>query len=129
MSASFSTYLMFDENAEEAMRYYTGLFDNSYVVQDRHYADGEHQGKLLKGVFNLGDKQFICMDSPISRDFSFSPAMSIFVEFDNPDEMSDAYRALSSDGQILMKLDTYGFSQMFAWITDRWGVSWQLNYA
>ena len=110
------------------MRYYTELFENSYVVEDSYYVNGEHQGKLLKGVFNVGNKQFVCMDSPHVQGATETQSKSIFVEFDNPEQMTNAYRALASDGKVLMQLDTYGFSQLFAWITDRWGVSWQLNY-
>ncbi len=55
------------------------------------------------------------------------PAVSIFVECENEGELEEAFRRLADGGQVLMPLDNYGFSRRFAWVADRFGVSWQLN--
>jgi uncharacterized glyoxalase superfamily protein PhnB len=53
--------------------------------------------------------------------------MSVFVDGESLAELERVFAALSEGGQVLMPLDDYGFSKRFAWTTDRFGVSWQLN--
>jgi predicted 3-demethylubiquinone-9 3-methyltransferase (glyoxalase superfamily) len=69
----------------------------------------------------------MCIDSPIKHDFSFTPAVSLFVICEDEDELVEAFNQLSSDGSVLMPLDNYDFSRKFGWLNDRYGVSWQLN--
>jgi len=51
------------------------------------------------------------------------------VEFDSQVELERVFGVLSEGGQVLMPLGNYGFSQRFGWVNDRFGVSWQLNFA
>ena len=69
------------------------------------------------------------MDSAAPHAFTFTPAMSLFVECESEEEIRRLYSALSNAGQVLMPLDDYGFSKQFGWVNDRFGVSWQLNLA
>ncbi len=55
--------------------------------------------------------------------------MSLFVDCDTADELRRVTSALSEGGEVLMPLGDYGFSREFAWVSDRFGVSWQLNLA
>lgn len=93
----------------------------------RTTVQGENQGKLLRGIFVLGEWEFICIDTPVQHDFGFTPAMSIIVDCESGEEIERVYSALETGGQVLMPLDDYGFSQRFGWVNDRFGVSWQLN--
>lgn len=127
MAGEIRMHLMFDGTAEEAMNFYVGLFPGSAVLEATHYGSGENQGKLLRGAFVLGDREFICIDTPVQHEFGFTPAMSIFVDCDSDEEIERVYSALGQGGQVLMPLDDYGFSQCFGWVSDRFGVSWQLN--
>ena len=61
--------------------------------------------------------------------FSFTPAFSLLVECTSDDEISRLCAALVDGGGALMPLGEYGFSRKFAWVNDRFGVSWQLNLA
>jgi predicted 3-demethylubiquinone-9 3-methyltransferase (glyoxalase superfamily) len=70
----------------------------------------------------------IFIDSPVKHAFSFTPAVSLFVDCTTRDELESAFSTLSSGGQVLMPLDNYGFSTRFGWCADRFGVSWQLNF-
>ena len=63
----------------------------------------------------------------MKHDFTFTPAMSLFVDCDNTEELERAFAALSEGGKVFMPLDDYGFSKRFGWCSDRFGVSWQLN--
>jgi predicted 3-demethylubiquinone-9 3-methyltransferase (glyoxalase superfamily) len=120
---------MFEGAAEEAMNLYVSLFPASKVVSIERYVKGEasKEGSVKRAVFELSGTRYQCIDSPIRHEFTFTPAMSIFVDFDDRASVERAYETLSADGQVLMPGGTYGFSQWFAWIQDRYGVSWQLN--
>ncbi len=67
------------------------------------------------------------MDSGEQHHFTFTPAMSIFVDCDREQELDEVYTGLSDGGMVLMPLQEYPFSRKFAWLNDRYGVSWQLN--
>lgn len=127
MVSQVRTHLMFEENAETAMDFYVALFDDSTVLERVHYDDGELAGRLHYARFTLAGTEYICIDSPAKHEFGFTPAMSLFVDCESADEQSRLYDALVSNGSVLMPLDDYGFSTRFAWVRDRFGVSWQLN--
>lgn len=127
MARQVRTHLMFDGSAEEAMSFYVSLLPASEIVQCIHYEDGENRGKVQQASFNLGGQEFICIDTPVKHDFSFTPATSIFVDCESGEELENLYSALSEDGHVFMPLDNHGFSQRFGWVSDRFGVSWQLN--
>ncbi len=125
-----TTLLMFEGNAEEAMELYVSLFPGSSVTNISRY-DPEKPGMkgLVKfALFNLKGTDYRCIDSPIKHNFTFTPSISIFVECETEAELDQLYDALSSGGQVLMPSGNYAFSQKFAWLADRFGVSWQLNY-
>ena len=69
----------------------------------------------------------MCIDSPIAHAFTFTPTFSLFVDCDSEAELHRIHDALVVGGATLMPLGDYGFSRRFAWISDRFGVSWQLN--
>lgn len=127
MGSRIRTHLMFDGTAEEAMNCYVELFQNSSVLGIKKYDNGDNEGKLHHGDFSLNGHEFICIDTPVKHEFTFTPAISIFVDFDNLIELERVFNALSQDGEVFMPLDNYGFSDKFGWLQDRFGVSWQLN--
>jgi predicted 3-demethylubiquinone-9 3-methyltransferase (glyoxalase superfamily) len=127
MATNIRTHLTFDGTAEAAMNFYVDLFPNSEVIKVFHYDEGESKGKIQQAFFTLGGREFICIDTPIKHDWGFTPAVSIFVDCESEEELERLYSALAADGKILMPLDNWGFSQRFGWVSDRFGVSWQLN--
>ena len=127
MATNTRTHLTFDGTAEAAMNFYVDLFPKSEVIKVFHYDEGENKGKILQAFFTLEGREFICIDPPIKHDWGFTPAVSIFVDCESEEELERLYSALAADGKILMPLDNWGFSQRFGWVSDRFGVSWQLN--
>jgi predicted 3-demethylubiquinone-9 3-methyltransferase (glyoxalase superfamily) len=123
------THLMFDGAAEEAMNFYVSLFPKSRVIEYNCYEAGDNKGKLQQGNFTIAGREFICIDTPIKHDFTFTPSGSIFVDCDSLADLEHIFSALSTNGEVLMPLDNYGFSTKFAWLTDCLGLSWQLNLA
>jgi predicted 3-demethylubiquinone-9 3-methyltransferase (glyoxalase superfamily) len=63
----------------------------------------------------------------VKHDFTFTPSFSLFVQCESDDEILRLASALLESGAALMPLGEYGFSRRFAWVNDRYGVSWQLN--
>jgi predicted 3-demethylubiquinone-9 3-methyltransferase (glyoxalase superfamily) len=130
-SQKITTFLMFEGNAEEAMTFYLSLFDDAEIVSITRYgAEGPGQGRegsVQHATFSLAGQQFMCIDSPLHHDFTFTPAVSLFVQCDDEGEIDRLYAALAEGGKAHMPLGNYGFSTKFGWVDDRFGVSWQLN--
>ncbi|HMF73510.1 MAG TPA: VOC family protein [Flavitalea sp.] len=130
MKHQITTFLTFQENnAEEAMNFYVELFDNSEIIEiRRHGKDGPaKEGTIMIARFTLNEKDFICSDSFVKHEWTFTPAISMFVECGTENELEKLYTKLSEDGKVFMKLDNYGFSRKFGWVGDKFGISWQLN--
>lgn len=124
-----STHLMFEGNASEALSLYSSVFEDFKIIKIEKYGPDETmpEGDIKLVVAGMGDQRFQFYDSPVKHDFTFTPAISIFVDFASAEELEKAYHKLSEEGQVFMPLENYGFSRLFGWVQDRFGVSWQLN--
>lgn len=131
METTIRPFLMFEGNAQEAIDLYLSLFPNSEVIDIIRYGAGQAgpEGTIQKAVFRLGDQTVLCTDSFIQHAFTFTPSFSFFVECAALEELTHLFSQLSHSGNVLMPLADYGFSRSFAWVSDRFGVSWQLNLA
>lgn len=129
MANAVATHLMFDGTAEEAMNFYVSIFKDSTINRIERYAAGEPgaEGSVKQASFTLAGQPFLCIDSPVKHDFTFTPSMSIFVDCENEAELVEAFERLADGGEVLMPVDDYGFSVRFGWVQDRYGVPWQLN--
>jgi predicted 3-demethylubiquinone-9 3-methyltransferase (glyoxalase superfamily) len=123
------TFLMFEGRCEEAMNFYVSLFPGAAVLDIRRFGPGEPgaEGSVARATFSINGQTFMCVDSPVKHGFTFTPAMSLFVDCAGRDEIDSLFARLSEGGQVLMPLDQYPFSPRFGWVADRFGVSWQLN--
>ncbi|QED46611.1 VOC family protein [Cytobacillus dafuensis] len=122
-------FLMFEGNAEEAMNYYTSLIEDSSITSIIRYGPNQagKEGSVLNATFSLKGQEFMCIDSYVKHEFTFTPSFSLFITCDNEEEIDRLYGSLSEGGRVLMPLDNYGFSKKFGWINDKFGVSWQLT--
>ena len=129
MAQSITTFLMFEGQAREAMDLYMSLFPNSKIVQMSTYGpEGPApEGSVMHAIFTINGQQVMVSDSYVKHTFTFTPSTSLFVQCEDPAEFERLFPALSADGQVLMPPGSYGFSQRFAWCSDRFGVSWQIN--
>jgi predicted 3-demethylubiquinone-9 3-methyltransferase (glyoxalase superfamily) len=129
MIQKIKTFLMFDGRCEEAMIFYVSLFKGASVTSIRRYgAEGPGaEGSVAQATFTVNGQIFMCIDSPVKHEFTFTPAMSLFVDCEDEAEIDELFAKLSDGGQALMPLDAYPFSRKFGWLSDRFGVSWQLN--
>lgn len=131
MSNTITPLLMFEGQAEEAMRLYTRIFADSQIEQIERYQPGEPgiEGTVKHAALRIGKQMLECIDSAVEHPFAFTPAISLSVECERDEEIDDLFAQLSDEGTILMGLDTYPFARRFGWLTDRFGVSWQLRLA
>jgi predicted 3-demethylubiquinone-9 3-methyltransferase (glyoxalase superfamily) len=135
-----TTFLAFQRDAEDAIKLYTSLFDDAEVlsvIRARAGEPGWDEGTLQHAVFTLAGLQFMCINMPPPgarghdhaawHEYEFSPAMAIYVQCRDSEELEQLYAALSDTGETIMPVGSYGFSEKFAWVNDRFGVSWRLN--
>lgn len=121
--------LWFDKNAEEATNFYTSVFKNSKISDIVRNPEGSPAGKagsVLTVSFNLDGQQFLALNG--GPEFKFNPSVSFFVNCETELEIDDLFANLSG-GKILMPLQKYPFSEKFGWVEDKYGISWQLNFA
>lgn len=128
-----TTFLMFvGDNfgkAEEAIKFYTSLLPNSEIKKIDYFKEGEPGGKegvVKHATFTIDKQEYMAIDS-LGHEFTFTPATSIYVNCDSEDEINNLYTKLLDGGKAMMPIDNYGFSKKFAWIADKYGLSWQLN--
>ncbi|MGG3526467.1 hypothetical protein COM13_25470 [Bacillus pseudomycoides] len=126
-----TTFLMFDGNAEEAMTLYTSLFDQSEIINISRYGanDPGKEGTVMHATFTLNRQEFMCIDSSVKHEFTFTPSMSLYVNCDAEAEIDEVFNKLAQEGEVLMPLAVYPFSKKFGWLNDKYGVSWQLNFS
>jgi len=123
------TFLMFSGKAEEAMDFYVSIFEHSKIESITKYKANETgtEGTVMKATFSINGQEYMCIDSPVKHGFTFTAAMSLYVNCESEEEIDRLYRQLSPEGNIFMPLAAYPFSKKFGWIADKFGVSWQLN--
>lgn len=128
--ATVTPFLMFqDGRAEEAVRRYIEVFGAGSIIFIKRYGPNEvgPEGSIMQAVFEIHGQRIMLTESPIRHVFDFTPSISFFVDFDSREEMERVFEALSEGGEVMMPPANYGFSERFAFIQDRFGVSWQLN--
>jgi predicted 3-demethylubiquinone-9 3-methyltransferase (glyoxalase superfamily) len=126
---AITMFLMFTGDAEAAMKYYVTVFENSKILEMTRYVAGEtgQQGTVKMATVSLNGHRLMCIDSPVKHDFTFTPAMSLYVSSGDEEKIARYFEMLSQDGRVLMPLDKYDFSKRFGWVQDQFGVSWQLS--
>ena len=110
------TFLTFNDQAEEAVTLYTALFPNSKITSTNRYPEGGPMpaGTLMSAEFELAGRPFFALNGGPS--FSFSQGISLFVDCETQDDVDELWEKLSSGGE----------KGPCGWLTDRFGVSWQI---
>ncbi|MER6400353.1 MULTISPECIES: VOC family protein [unclassified Kitasatospora] len=112
-----TTFLWFDDQAEEAARFYTSVFANSRITGVTHYGEtgpGE-PGRVMTVTFELDGQQFVALNGgPV---FHFTEAISLQVDCADQQEVDDLWAKLTADG---------GAASECGWLKDRYGLSWQI---
>ena len=111
-----STCLWFDEQAQEAAAFYVSLFPNSRIVDTKYYLEGSPRpaGSVLTVQFTLDGTEHVALNG--GPHFKFSPAVSLVAYCERQEEVDSLWRKLSEGGQ----------EGQCGWLTDKYGVSWQI---
>ncbi|TDF96276.1 VOC family protein [Paenibacillus piri] len=104
-------FLWFNDNAEEAIQFYVSVFKNSKIVSLIRNGDG---GTVMSGTFELEGQSFMALNG--GPNFTFSPAISLFVNCTTQEEVDELWEKLSAGGE----------AQRCGWLRDKFGVSWQI---
>src|SRR5688500_14087425 len=125
-AATDSTFLIFQEaDAQDAMSLYASVFAGVRVARIERYGLGEPgpAGTVKLAHVDLNGHRLMFSDSYVKHAFTFTPSVSLFVDFASAEELDAAFAKLAEGGKVFMPLDNYGFSRRFAWCSDRFGVS------
>lgn len=105
-----TTFLWFDNNAEEAINLYTSIFKDSKILNVMKV-----EGKVLTATFQLEGQKFMALNGgPM---FKFTEAISLFVSCETQAEVDDLWNKLIADG---------GQESQCGWLKDKFGLSWQI---
>jgi predicted 3-demethylubiquinone-9 3-methyltransferase (glyoxalase superfamily) len=112
-----TTYLWFNGNAEEAVAFYTSIFAGSRVTNVVRWGEDTlgPAGAVMNIVFELAGQRFIALNG--GPQFTFSPAISLFVSCDSQAELDELWTKLLAGG---------GKPNACGWLDDRYGLSWQV---
>lgn len=112
-----TTYLWFDNNAEEAMNFYVSIFKNSKVLDVARYGDAGPgpKGTVMCGTFQLEGQEFMALNG--GPHFKFTEAISLFVHCETQEEVDDLWKKLTAGG---------GAPSQCGWLKDKFGLSWQI---
>jgi predicted 3-demethylubiquinone-9 3-methyltransferase (glyoxalase superfamily) len=111
-------FLWFDSEAEEAAKFYVGIFKNSKIGKVTHYGeDGPGpKGNVMTVEFALDRVEFVALNG--GPQFKFTEAISFSVNCETQDEIDYFWEKLSADG---------GSTGRCGWLKDKFGLSWQVN--
>jgi predicted 3-demethylubiquinone-9 3-methyltransferase (glyoxalase superfamily) len=124
-------FLMFQGGeATAALDFYRSLFPDAKIDAIEHYGAGEPgpEGTIKLARFTIGGQSVLCSDTYVKHAFNFTPSFSFFVDCESEERVRELTDRLKDGGLELMPIGNHGFSKLFAWVNDRFGVSWQINY-
>lgn len=111
-----TTFLTYDDRAEEAINFYTSIFEDAKILGTTRYGDGGlgPKGALMTATFQLAGQEFMALNGGPS--FTFGQGISLFVNCETQGEVDQLWEKLSEGGE----------QKQCGWLTDRFGVSWQI---
>jgi predicted 3-demethylubiquinone-9 3-methyltransferase (glyoxalase superfamily) len=109
-------FLWFDDKAEEAVNFYTSIFKNSKIGSVSRYGDAGPgpKGTVMSATFQLDGQEFMALNG--GPEYTFTPAISFFVNCETQQEIDHLWEKLSEGGE----------KGRCGWLKDRYGVSWQI---
>lgn len=112
-----TTFLWFDDQAEEAVNFYTSLFQDAKVLEVSRYGEAGPgpEGKVMVINFQLAGQEFTALNG--GPQFKFNEAISLVVNCESQAEVDRLWEELTADG---------GEESMCGWLKDKYGLSWQI---
>jgi predicted 3-demethylubiquinone-9 3-methyltransferase (glyoxalase superfamily) len=115
---NITPFLWFDNQAEEATNFYVSTFKNSKMIDVARYGEAGPgtPGTVMTTVFEIEGTRFIALNGGPVEGFTFSPATSFVINCDTQEEVDRLWDTLSEGGR----------PNQCGWLTDRYGVTWQV---
>ena len=109
-------FLWFDHQAEEAVNFYISIFKNSQVESVSRYGEAGPgpKGSVMSVTFVLDGQRFMALNA--GPQFKFTPAISFFVTCETQAEVDEFWEKLSAGGR----------TEQCGWLSDKYGLSWQI---
>lgn len=118
-------HLWFDTQAAEAAAFYQSVFDDTRLLSRRKLS-GTPSGEVELLTLEIGDIALMLLSA--GPEFRINPSISFMVSCRTKGEVRRYWDTLSDGGETMMPLDAYPFSELYGWVQDKFGVSWQLLY-
>ena len=120
---------MFEGNAQEAMSLYASVLPGVCVERIERYgpAGPGPEGTVKLARVDVNGHRLMFSDSFVKHAFAFTPSFSFFVDVESEERLRQLADRLQEGGAVMMPVGNYGFSRLFTWVADRFGVSWQIN--
>ena len=111
-----TTFLTFNNQAEEAVKFYVSIFKNSQIVSMSRYGAGGPgpAGSVMSANFRLEGQEFVALNG--GPEFSFADGISLFVNCETQEEVDELWEKLSAGGE----------KGQCGWLKDKFGLSWQI---
>ena len=111
-----TTFLWFNDQAEEAINLYVSIFKNSKIINMNRYGESETdgQGKVMTATFEIEGQEFMALNG--GPHYQFTPAISLFVSCVTQEEVDELWNKLSAGGE----------ESQCGWLKDKFGLSWQI---
>ena len=123
-------HIWFENQAEEAAKFYTSIFKNGAITSTSRYSEvgqevhGMAPGTVMTTAFTIEDFNFIALNGGPA--FTPNGSISFFVNYESKDEINELWGKLADSGKVFMELGSYPFGEWYGWVEDRFGLSWQL---
>lgn len=123
---TISPCLWFDNQAEEAAKFYVSIFRNSKLGTKALYPEGSpgEAGSVMTVAFSIEGYEMLALNGgPL---FKITPALSFIINRETPEEVDALWGKLLPGGEVMMALDKYPFNERYGWLKDKFGVTWQI---
>lgn len=119
-------FITLEGKAKLALDLYKAVFPSFDLISIQNHAE-PHDELIMVATFSVEGQEVMISDSPISHEWEITPGISFFVELSSEKDLENYANSLSKNGKVMMPAGNYGFSKMFTWIEDEFGVNWQFN--
>ena len=119
-------FITVEKVAQDLLNFYETVFPDFSLLSLKHHAE-PHNELVMLARFSIGNQEIMVSDSFVSHEWNITPGISFFMDADSEQQLQSLADKLSTGGKVHMPAGNYGFSTLFAWVEDQFGINWQLN--
>ena len=119
-------FITVEKIAQDVLDFYETVFPDFSLLSLKHHAE-PHNELVMLATFSIGNQEIMISDSFVSHEWKITPGISFFMDADSEEQLQSLADKLSTGGKVHMPAGNYGFSTLFAWVEDQFGINWQLN--